>query len=119
MSIILNPSNSVESSYSDFLIQEFVTEPDGSYASAVSLVINTLVSIPPTSTSGTGWGNKLVSLSIVDGTLPVGITLNVDKESSEWGNLEGTPTVASTGSCTIRMGNPKGYNDYILNWTVA
>ena len=100
-----------------FLVEELVVAPSFDYSLAVELDLDEAIVIEPT-TSGTGVSKKLVTLTIESGSLPTGVTLNTDVESANWSFLEGTPTVESTGTATIRAENPKGYSDFVLNWSV-
>lgn len=58
-------------------------------------------------------GTTPITWSIASGALPAGLTL------STGGTISGTPSVAGSGSVTVRATNSAGQDDQVLSWTVT
>lgn len=101
----------------EFLVDTFVELAIGAWVNAASVPVGEAQSIAPF-TSGTGWAEKTVDISIVSGALPDGLSLVTDPLDADWSKIVGTAGSTGSGSCVIRCSNPKGDYDYTLNWTV-
>lgn len=104
----------------DFLVEAFVEPPVAVYPLAQEIGLNEYIAIPPF-TSGTGWDEKLVTINVISGSLPNGVTIVTDPLSPLYSFIVGTATTAETGTIVIGVENPANEGEpfeYTLNWEV-